>query len=149
HLIGHLQTNKVKKAIQLFEVIHSVDSLRLAQEISKQAVRLERQIEILLEVNIAGENSKYGCPPEQLSVLLEQVLPLPGLIVKGLMCMAPLVDEPEQTRVFFTEMKKMQLSLQDRFFIQLPWLSMGMSQDYEVAIEEGATHVRVGSALFV
>ncbi len=139
HMIGHLQSNKVKTALETFDFFHSVDTLSLAQELSK---RTNQTIPILLEVNASGEESKQGFAPECLEKNLQQILELPHLDVQGFMTMAPLTANQEICRACF---KKLRI-LRDRF--QLKHLSMGMSQDYEIAIEEGATMVRVGSALF-
>jgi hypothetical protein len=138
HLVGHLQTNKVKTALGLFDIIHSVDSVRLAEFISRHAENLP----VLLEVNVAGEASKFGLRPEEMGWALEQIARLPGLAVQGLMTVAPLVDDPEEVRPVFRELRRLRdaLGLRD--------LSMGMTDDFEVAIEEGATMVRIGRAIF-
>ena len=146
HLVGHLQTNKVKTALGLFDIIHSVDSLRLAESISRQVASLPVQkagpLPVLLEVNVAGEASKFGLRPEETGPALEQIARLPGLAVQGLMTVAPLVDDPEEVRPVFRELRRLRddLGLRD--------LSMGMTDDFEVAIEEGATIVRIGRAIF-
>jgi len=152
HLVGHLQTNKVKTALGLFDIIHSVDSVRLAELISRQAAnRLARPagpsrpagpVPILLEVNVTGEASKFGLRPEETGRALEGIARLPGLAMQGLMTVAPLVDDPEEVRPVFRELRRLRdaLGLRD--------LSMGMTDDFEVAIEEGATIVRIGRAIF-
>lgn len=146
HLVGHLQTNKVKTALGLFDIIHSVDSVRLAEFISHQAaslpVRREEPLPILLEVNAAGEASKFGLSPEETGRVLEQMARLPGLAVQGLMTVAPLVGDPEEVRPVFRELRRL------RDALGLRHLSMGMTDDFEVAIEEGATIVRIGRAIF-
>jgi hypothetical protein len=146
HLVGHLQTNKVKTALGLFDIIHSVDSVRLAEFISRQAaslpVRQAGPLPILLEVNVAGEASKFGLRPEETGRALEQMARLPGLAVQGLMTVAPLVDDPEDVRPVFRELRRL------RDALGLHHLSMGMTDDFEVAIEEGATMVRIGRAIF-
>jgi hypothetical protein len=146
HLVGHLQTNKVKTALGLFDIIHSVDSVRLAEFISRQAaslpVRQAGPLPILLEVNVAGETSKFGLRPEETGRALEQMARLPGLAVQGLMTVAPLVDDPEEVRPVFRELRRL------RDALGLHHLSMGMTDDFEVAIEEGATMVRIGRAIF-
>ncbi len=142
HMIGHLQTNKAKDAVRLFDLIHSVDSLRLAQEIDKQAARTGKVQDILLEVHLSAEESKYGIPPEQLEAVFPDICALPALRVCGLMGMAPVVNDPEQARPYFRRLRE----LRDR--LKLPELSMGMSDDFEAAVEEGATMVRIGRALF-
>lgn len=142
HLIGNLQTNKVKKAVSLFSVIHSVDSIKLATEINKRAKELDKRIEILIEVNVSGEINKSGINPEALSVILEGCKSLDNIFVSGLMTMAPQVDDPEQVRSVFRALRQ----LADQH--NLTECSMGMSDDFEVAVEEGATMIRIGRALF-
>ncbi len=139
HLIGHLQTNKAKTALELFDIIHSVDSLRLAQVLSRRA---QRSIPVLLEVNVAGEASKFGFPPSEALQSAEAVTRLPHVDLRGLMTIAPLVGDPEQVRPVFRELRRL------RDALGLPQLSMGMTDDFEVAIEEGATIVRIGRAIF-
>jgi pyridoxal phosphate enzyme (YggS family) len=139
HLVGHLQRNKVKTALTLFDIIQSVDSLQLAETISRAAVK---PITVLLEVNVAGEASKYGLKPEDVTPTLEQVQALPNIDVQGLMTVAPAVDYPEQVRPVFRQLRETAQAL------GLPQLSMGMSDDFEVAVEEGATIVRIGRAIF-
>jgi len=139
HLIGHLQTNKVRAALQTFAILHAVDSERLLQAISAAATK---PTPVMIEVNVAAEPSKYGIAPAHLPVLLERARELPNIEVRGLMTVAPLVSEAEQARGVFAELRK--LAEEHR----LAELSMGMTNDYEVAIEEGATHVRIGRALF-
>lgn len=163
HLIGHLQTNKVKQALDLFRYFHSVDSLRLAQELSRRASMLGIKVPFLIEVNVSGEDSKYGVSIETpegeaqkeepvLGVydLVAEVVQLPGLDLQGLMTMAPLVDDPETVRPVFRRLRQIRDEINDRRLTPSPLreLSMGMSNDYPVAIEEGATFVRIGSALF-
>lgn len=149
HLIGHLQTNKVKQALELFQLIHSVDRYRLAAELSKRTVANGRTQRVLLQVNVSGEESKGGVPLAEAEEFAAEVLRLPGLQVEGLMTMAPLSPDPEQTRPVFRELRRLRDRLQQRF-PDTNWrhLSMGMSQDYVVAVEEGATLVRIGSAIF-
>lgn len=142
HLIGNLQTNKVKKAVNLFSVIHSVDSIKLAIEINKRAKELDKRIEILIEVNVSGEVNKSGINPEALSGILDYCKLLDNIMVSGLMTMAPQVDDPEKVRPVFKGLRQ----LADQY--DLTECSMGMSDDFEVAIEEGATMIRVGRALF-
>ena len=144
HLVGHLQTNKVKTALGLFAIIHSVDSERLAEFISRQAasVPVAGPAPILLEVNVAGEAGKFGFRPEDAGRALERIAGLPGLTVQGLMTVAPVVDDPEEARPVFRELRRLRdaLGLRD--------LSMGMTDDFEVAVEEGATMVRIGRGIF-
>jgi pyridoxal phosphate enzyme (YggS family) len=142
HLIGHLQSNKARDAVTMFELIHSVDSVRLAGEISKWAERAGKTQEILLEVNVSGEASKFGMQPEDVAGALEQINRLPRLIVRGLMTIAPYAEDPNKARPFFAKLRE----LRDR--LGLTELSMGMTGDFEPAIEEGATIVRIGTAIF-
>lgn len=143
HLIGHLQTNKAKQAVQLFSLIQSVDSLRLAEAISKEAVKQNKVQRILIQVNIGREAQKSGCLPAATKDLVAQARLLANIQVCGLMAMAPLTADPEKTRPYFKEMKRIFEDIGE-----LTVLSMGMSGDYPVAIAEGATLVRIGSALF-
>jgi len=139
HMVGHLQTNKAKVAVEIFDVIHSVDSVRLAEVISHRA---ESTIPILLEVNIAGEASKSGLTPSEVKPALEVITQLPRLEIKGLMTIAPMVADAEQVRPVFRQLYSLCDSL------GLKQLSMGMTDDFEIAIEEGATLVRIGRAIF-
>jgi pyridoxal phosphate enzyme (YggS family) len=139
HLVGHLQTNKVKTALNLFDIIHSVDSLHLAAAISRVA---SRPVAVLLEVNVSGEESKYGLAPEEVAPALANVRELSNIDVQGLMTVAPLVDNPERVRPVFRRLRELAEEL------DLPQLSMGMTDDFEVAIEEGATMIRIGRAIF-
>lgn len=150
HMIGHLQTNKVKSIIDKVALIHSVDSLRLAKEIDKQAKIVEKTMEILIEINIAGEESKHGIEPGELSEFLTEVATYKNIVVKGLMCLAPYVENPEENRVYFRKMRQMFVDSKGLSAnnISMEHLSMGMTNDYEVAIEEGATIVRVGTGIF-
>ncbi len=149
HLIGHLQTNKAKAATLHFDVIHSVDSARLAAELQKHAERAQKKTDILLEVNVSGEESKYGLPPASVGAILEQVsAQCPNLNVRGLMTMAPYLQESEETRPVFAGLRQLSETLRAQFPTLGAELSMGMTNDFEVAIEEGATIIRVGTALF-
>lgn len=148
HMIGHLQTNKCRDAVQLFEVIESVDSLRLARELDKWADRLDRRLGILLEVNVAGEASKFGYSPQQLLAEVAEYRSLGRLELQGLMTMAPWTPDPEKARPVFRRLAALKSECEARSELSLPHLSMGMSGDFEVAVEEGATLVRVGTALF-
>lgn len=159
HMIGHLQRNKVKKALLIFDMIHSVDSLRLAQEIDRRASRIGARVPVLLEVNLSGEATKYGFrmaprvtrgeEKEAFFSYVEEILRLYHLEVRGLMTMAPLVAHPEEARPYFQRLRGLREELRERF-PQASWeeLSMGMTDDFEVAIEEGATMVRIGRAIF-
>ena len=139
HMVGHLQTNKAKVAVEIFDIIHSVDSIRLAEVISRRA---ERTIPILLEVNVAGEASKSGFSLAEVEPALEAIARLPQLEIRGLMTIAPMVADAEQVRPVFRQLRSLRDSL------GLKQLSMGMTDDFEVAIEEGATLVRIGRAIF-
>ena len=142
HLIGHLQTNKVRDALELFDVIHSLDRLDLARELDKRARAGDRTVDVLVEVNIAAEASKGGVAPDGLGELLDAVAAMPSLKVRGLMAIPPEAKDPDDSRVWFRALRK----LGERH--SFSELSMGMSGDFEVAIEEGATMVRVGTAIF-
>jgi len=147
HLIGHLQRNKAKSVLGTTALIHSVDSLRLAERLSEVA---QDRMPILCEVNVSGEASKDGFLHPDLLAALDQLVRLPGIEIRGLMTMAPLCDDPESARPFFAQLRKLrdELRSQSGGALSLPELSMGMSGDYEVAIQEGATLIRVGSRLF-
>ena len=148
HFIGHLQKNKIRAALPLFELFHSIDSLELARQIQRIADEDGQRPRVLLEVNVAGEANKFGFPPEGISSQIEEILALDRLDVVGLMAMAPLAPEPENSRPYFARLRALRDRLQNDAGVGLPHLSMGMSNDYLVAIEEGATLVRVGSAIF-
>lgn len=146
--IGHLQKNKVRHALPLFELLHSVDSLALAQEIDRIAGEEGLRPRVLLEINVAGEASKFGFPPDAVVQEMEALLGLPRLEIEGLMTMPPYSVEPEDARPFFAALRELRDRLEREFDVRLPQLSMGMTNDYAVAIEEGATIVRVGTAIF-
>lgn len=150
HMIGHLQRNKVKYIIDKVCLIHSVDSIRLAKEISKQAIKASKVMDILLEVNIADEESKFGASKTELLDLVREVCNLPGVRIKGLMTVAPYVDNSEENRQYFVKMRQLcvDINAQNIDNENMNMLSMGMSGDYQVAIEEGATYVRVGTSIF-
>jgi len=150
HMIGHLQRNKVRSVLESGAIIHSVDSVRLLERIESIAAELETSISIFLEVNISGEESKYGFSPESISQTVSKMSDYPHVQSLGLMTMAPYSDNPEDARPCFQQLRELQNDLNTQLdsHHQLNCLSMGMSGDFEVAIEEGATHVRIGSALF-
>ena len=150
HLIGHLQTNKVKYIIDKVCMIHSVDSVKLATEISRQAIKKNVNMPILIEVNIAGEESKFGVRPENTEELIRQISNLPGIIVKGLMTVAPFVENAEENRAYFSALRQLLVDINAKNIdnVNMDCLSMGMSGDYMIAIEEGATFVRVGTSIF-
>jgi len=148
HFVGHLQKNKVRQALPLFEMIHSVDSLELARDINRVADEEGAHPRVLLEVNVAGEGSKFGFAPDDLREHMEPLLALPRLSIEGLMCIPPLAVESEESRKCFVQVRELRDSLEKEFNVKLPQLSMGMTQDFPIAIEEGATLVRVGTAIF-
>jgi PLP dependent protein len=148
HMIGHLQTNKCRDAVELFEMIQSVDGLHLAQEINKRAEQAAKTMAVMLEVNLAGEASKFGYRPEPLVSELSRINALPRLEVHGLMTVPPWTPEPERIRPLFRRMRELKEQCEKILGAPLPHLSMGMSGDFDVAVEEGATMVRIGTALF-
>ncbi|WHH59551.1 YggS family pyridoxal phosphate-dependent enzyme [Petroclostridium sp. X23] len=150
HLIGHLQTNKVKYIINKVHMIHSVDSIKLAEEINKRAAKIGRTMDILVQVNVSGEESKYGIDVESCGHLIEQLSQLSNIRVKGLMTIAPLTESPEEVRVFFRKLRQLSIDINKKNYdnINMEYLSMGMTGDYEIAIEEGANIVRIGTAIF-
>jgi pyridoxal phosphate enzyme (YggS family) len=148
HFIGHLQANKVRKALPCFELIHGIDTGEIARDVDRVAGEMGLFPRVLLEVNVSGEGSKHGFTPEGLERELEGLLALPRIQVEGFMTMAPLVKEAEAARPYFAKLRELRDRLAAQVGIPLATLSMGMSGDYAVAVEEGATLVRVGSALF-
>ncbi len=148
HFVGHLQKNKIRHALPLFEMIHSVDSLALAQDINRIAEEDGMHPRVLLEVNVAGEGSKFGFSPDKLSDQMEELLAIPRLSILGLMTIPPLAEEAEASRKYFVQLREMRDRLQTEFRVDLAQLSMGMTQDFPIAVEEGATLVRVGTAIF-
>lgn len=150
HMIGHLQRNKVKYIVDKACIIHSVDSLRLAEEISKASQKKQVTAKILIEVNVAEEESKFGVRTSELLPLIEAISLLPNIAIKGLMTIAPYVENPEENRWIFQKLKNLSIDIKGKNFdnVTMDVLSMGMTGDYEVAIEEGATHVRVGTGIF-
>lgn len=150
HMIGHLQTNKVKYLIGKTNLIHSVDSLKLALEIEKQAARRGVTVDVLIEVNIAGEETKYGIAKEEVTALVKEIAALKHVRIQGLMTIAPFVENPEDNRLYFRQIKQLSVDINNQNIdnVSMNILSMGMSGDYMVAIEEGATMVRVGTSIF-
>ena len=150
HMIGHLQRNKVKYIIDKVCLIHSVDSVRLAEEISKEAVKHNLTMPILIELNIAEEASKFGLSFTDCEEMIRQISTLPNIQIKGLMTVAPFVENAEENRKYFKLMKQLSVDIMTKNIdnVYMDILSMGMTGDYEVAIEEGATHVRVGTGIF-
>ena len=150
HLIGHLQTNKVKYIIDKAYMIHSVDSLKLAKEISREAVRHSVTARILIEVNVSGEESKFGVKPDELESTVKEIAKLPGISIRGLMTVAPYVEDAEENREIFAKLRQFSVDIMQKNIdnVSMECLSMGMSGDYKVAIEEGAMYIRVGTSIF-
>lgn len=150
HMIGHLQTNKVKYIVEKAAMIHSVDSLRLAETIEKEAARKNRIVRILIEVNVAEEESKFGITVKETTPLIEKIALYPHIQVCGLMTIAPFVENPEENRIIFSNLHKLAVDINRKNIdnVRVDMLSMGMTNDYEVAIEEGATMIRVGTGIF-
>jgi pyridoxal phosphate enzyme (YggS family) len=148
HFIGHLQTNKAREAVELFHTVQSVDSVRLARELDQCAERASRRLAVLLECNVSGERTKFGFKPDEIMAALAELNSLPRLEIQGLMTMAPFFENPQEARPTFRALRELRDQLQQRHGIPLPELSMGMTNDFEAAIEEGATMVRIGTAIF-
>ena len=152
HMIGHLQSNKVKYIVDKVAMIHSVDSLRLAQVIEKEAVKKDvDHVDVLLEVNVSGEESKYGMTPAEVEEQIDQFLDLKRVRIRGFMTVAPFAEDPEEVRPYFKRLKQLSVDIQNKTIdnnIDVGLLSMGMSGDFEAAIEEGASFVRVGTRIF-
>lgn len=145
HLIGHLQRNKVRHAVEVFSVIHSIDSEELAREIGKRSEAIGKLMDVLVEVKVSGEATKFGVDPKDTLSLVDKISSISGIRVCGLMGMAPAVASPEEARPYFSEIKKLWAKLPEE---QRLYLSMGMTSDYEVAVEEGSNMVRIGTAIF-
>ena len=150
HMIGHLQTNKVKYLIGKTYLIHSVDTVKLAREIGKQSEKAGIVTDILLEVNVAGEESKFGFTSENIIDGVREISEIPGVRVNGLMTSAPICENPEENRIYFQKLRQLSIDIKNQNIdnVNMGFLSMGMSGDYEVAIYEGSTFVRVGTAIF-
>ena len=148
HFIGHLQTNKARIAAQLFDMIQSVDSERLAAALEREAAKLDKRLELLAQINIAGEQQKHGLAPARAGQLLRAIADMPHLQARGLMTMAPYSDEPQESRPIFRDLRQLRDDLRAAGHGQLSELSMGMTQDFQIAIEEGATLARIGTAIF-
>jgi hypothetical protein len=150
HMVGHLQTNKVKDAVRSFDLIQSVDSLHLAVEIDKQAAKINKLQDILIEVKTSGEAAKFGLKPDEVIEVIKEIAKLKNINIKGLMTIAPIVDNPEKTRVYFKMLRELKESINTIHLTQYPIqiLSMGMTDDFAVAIEEGSNMVRLGRAIF-
>lgn len=150
HMIGHLQRNKVKYIVDKVFLIHSVDSLKLAEEISKEAVKKNVKVSILIEVNVANEDTKFGTTCEEVLPLVREIAKLPNILIKGLMTIAPYVEDEEQNRRYFQKLKKISVDIMKENVdnVYMETLSMGMTGDYRTAVSEGATYVRVGTGIF-
>jgi PLP dependent protein len=148
HFVGHLQKNKIRHALPLFELFHSVDSLALAHEMNRIADEDGMHPRVLLEINVSGEGSKFGFKPETVRAEMESLLALPRLSIEGLMTIPPLAEKAEASREFFAQLRELRAVLEKEFDVKLPHLSMGMTNDFPIAVEEGATLVRVGTAIF-
>ncbi len=150
HQIGHLQTNKVKYIVDKVTLIHSVDSLHLAEEIDRQGKKIGKVVSVLLQVNVSGEESKFGVAPSEVFDLVTKMSQMRNISLKGLMTMAPNVTDPEKTRVFFRNLRNQYIDIKSKNIdnVNMNYLSMGMSNDFEIAIEEGANLVRIGTSIF-
>jgi hypothetical protein len=150
HMIGHLQTNKVKYIVDKVYLIHSVDSLKLASEISKEAVKKNVNVNILIEVNVANEETKFGTTCDEVKDLVRKIAKLPNVCIKGLMTIAPFVENGEENRAYFSKLKELAVDIDGENIdnVSMKFLSMGMTGDYPVAVSEGATYVRVGTGIF-
>ena len=147
HFIGHLQSNKAKYAVQLFDMIHSLDSIPLAEELNRRAEQADRMFKVMIEINLSGEATKFGTDEEKILNLAKRILQLNHLSLEGLMTMPPYFDSPEMGRPYYIKLRELKEKMV-REGIPMKELSMGMSNDFEIAIEEGATYVRVGTAIF-
>ena len=150
HLIGHLQRNKAKEAVEVFDVIHSLDSSVLAEVLERRAAAMDKEVEVFIQVNVSGEATKFGCTPHETPALAKTLTQLPHLRLRGLMTIAPFAEQPETARPVFHRLRELKDVLTSHFRLSTSHfgLSMGMSQDFEVAIEEGADVIRVGTAIF-
>jgi len=150
HMVGHLQTNKVKEAVKLFDLIHSVDSIRLAKEIDKESAKINKIQEVLIEIKTSPEATKFGLKPDEALKVIKEIADLKNINIKGLMTIAPLVDNPEKTRPYFRILRELRDKINELRITsyELRVLSMGMTDDFEVAIEEGANMIRIGRAIF-
>lgn len=150
HLVGHLQTNKAKYAVGLFDLIHSVDSVKLAKEIDRRSLQFNKITNILVEVNVSGEETKYGIKPEEVELFLREISGFSGIRVKGLMTIAPIAKNQEEVRPYFRKLRELSEQINNINIknIKMEYLSMGMTDDFEVAIEEGSNMVRIGRGIF-
>ena len=150
HLVGHLQTNKVKYAVEIFDLIHSVDSVKLAKEINKRSLQFGKISNVLIEVNVSGEDTKYGIKPEEAELFIKIISEFPRISVRGLMTIAPMVKDKEETRPYFGKLRELSEEIKSKNIrnVKMDYLSMGMTEDFEIAIEEGANMVRIGRGIF-
>ena len=150
HLVGHLQTNKAKYAIEIFDCIHSVDSIKLAKEIDKRSLQFGKITNVLVEVNVSGEETKYGIKPEEVETFLKEMSEFSRIRVRGLMTIAPIVEDKEEVRPYFRKLRELSKEIKSKNIknVRMDYLSMGMTEDFEVAIEEGANMVRIGRGIF-
>ncbi|HEC93394.1 MAG TPA: YggS family pyridoxal phosphate-dependent enzyme [Candidatus Atribacteria bacterium] len=151
HLVGHLQTNKAKYAVELFDLIHSVDSVKLAKEIDRRSIQFNKITDILIEVNVSGEETKYGIKPEEVELFLREISGFSGIRVRGLMTIAPIAQNQEKVRPYFRKLRELSEQINNINNIEnikMEYLSMGMTDDFEVAIEEGSNMVRIGRGIF-
>ncbi|HAJ32334.1 MAG TPA: YggS family pyridoxal phosphate-dependent enzyme [Candidatus Atribacteria bacterium] len=150
HLVGHLQTNKAKYAVEIFDCIHSVDSIKLAQEIDKRSLQFGKIMDVLVEVNVSGEETKYGIKPGEVEPFLKEISEFPRIRVRGLMTIAPIVEDKEEVRPYFRKLRELSKEIKSKNIenVKMDYLSMGMTEDFEIAIEEGANMVRIGRGIF-
>ena len=150
HLVGHLQTNKVKFAVEMFDLIHSVDSIKLAKEIDKRSVQFRKITDILIEVNVSGEKTKYGIKPEEIEYFLKEINEFSGIRIRGLMTIAPIVISKEEVRPYFRKLRELSEKINSISIknVRMDYLSMGMTDDFEIALEEGANMIRIGRGIF-
>jgi PLP dependent protein len=150
HLVGHLQRNKIRQALEIFNLIHSVDSLRLLEEIDGRSAQLNRRTDVLVQVNTSGEASKFGLPPDAVLDFMEKAVNSTNVHIRGLMTIGAFLPDPEAVRPSFVQLRRLQEKIRDQQFpgIEIEYLSMGMTSDFEVAIEEGANLIRIGTAIF-
>jgi len=150
HLVGHLQTNKVKYAVEIFDLIHSVDSIKLAKEIDKRSLQFGMMTNVLVEVNVSEEETKYGIKPEEVEPFLKEISGFSRIKVRGLMTIAPISEDQEEVRPYFRKLRELSKEIKSKNIknVKMDCLSMGMTEDFEVAIEEGANMVRIGRGIF-
>jgi len=150
HLVGHLQTNKVKYAIEIFDLIHSVDSIKLAKEIDKRSLQFGMITNVLVEVNVSGEETKYGIKPEEVEPFLKEISEFSRIKIRGLMTIAPIAEDEEEVRPYFRKLRELFEKIKSKNIknVKMDYLSMGMTEDFEVAVEEGANMVRIGRGIF-